>query len=836
MLIVGTKNAAGGVMLGLAILEAGGSAVDAVEAVLRAVEDNEADDSVGWGGLPNLLGEVEQDASIMDGHRLRTGAVGALRGVRYPSYVARRVMDLLPHVFLVGEGAARFAREVGAEPAPVGEASQAKYRRWVESVGIADDLARDGGDLPLRDLVWRSVRHRPGGTANAIAIDGDGHVCSGVTTSGWGYKYPGRLGDSPIIGAGHYADDRYGACACTGLGEATIRLCSAHMVVQLLAVGQNIEEAAAAAAADLNRLDVPIPFSVNILAVSRTGPPYVPLHRDRGADLRGGRARRLRAPVVFRDRHGLGAVMTAGRPVTKPRLLRRPEVLAGGAVLVAALCLYLLTLDNGLRLEELKGGDLITHQYAQVEGRPSNAPGYPLYTMGGWLWFRAGKVLLGGLISPVEVLSLYSTLWAVAALALLYILGLRLGGGRWPLAVAATAFYAVTYFFWYYAVSTEQYGSAVFQTLALLLLALVWQRKRRDRYLYWMAFVAGTCLANLVTVAFIVPGLMWFVLSQEPSLLRRRRLLLRLAGLALLPAAYAYVYVRGAQHPEWRGQGEWPSTMAWFLSFVSTGQGRQEMTLQLWPPDLSYLTWWPMNSPGPRCLAGLLGLALLERHQAVFAYVTLGIYLLFSYVDRYGNWFQVVMPVYPLLALGCVSLGARAATLYADRRLVVAVATVLMAVAGGERLLTNLPRTDLRDAPDDNALCLGQSILLDLWRPTAPATIAVTYDEELSLQYLATVYGLGGNLKIAAPTEVDDAVAYSRGAPCRWRSHLPASLDRAAGRGRGRAGPVARRRLGARGDDAGRPPGRRRRRLRGALPGRRLWRGCHRRARALDRP
>ncbi|MHB0876492.1 MAG: isoaspartyl peptidase/L-asparaginase [Anaerolineae bacterium] len=271
MLIVGTNNAADGVMAGLAIMQAGGSAIDAVEAALRLVEDNEADDSVGWGGLPNLLGVVEQDASIMDGRQLRSGAVGALQGVRYPSYVARRVMDLLPHVFLVGEGAARFAREVGAEPAPVGEASQAKYRRWLESVGIAEDVARAGDGAPLADLVWRGVRHRAGGTSNVIAIDGEGHVCSGVTTSGWAYKYPGRLGDSPIIGAGHYADDRYGAVACTGMGEATIRLCSAHTVVQRLAAGQSLGDATAAAVDDLVRLDAPIPFNVNVLAVSRDG-------------------------------------------------------------------------------------------------------------------------------------------------------------------------------------------------------------------------------------------------------------------------------------------------------------------------------------------------------------------------------------------------------------------------------------------------------------------------------------------------------------------------------------------------------------------------------------
>ncbi|MHB0876491.1 MAG: protein O-mannosyl-transferase family [Anaerolineae bacterium] len=444
----------------------------------------------------------------------------------------------------------------------------------------------------------------------------------------------------------------------------------------------------------------------------------------------------------------------------------RPEVLAGVVVLAAALCLYLLTLDNGLRLDELKGGDLITHQYAQVEGRPSNAPGYPLYTMGGWLWFRLGRAILGGLLSPVEVLSLYSTAWAMLALALLYVLALQVGGGRWPLAAAATAFYAVTYFFWYYAVSTEQYASAVFQTLLLVLLALLWQRRRHDRYLHWMAFVAGTCLANLVTVAFIVPGLIWFVLSQEPGILCRRGLLLRLLALALLPLlAYVYVYVRGAQHPEWRGQGDWPSTLSWFISFLSTGQGRQEMTLSLWPVDLKYLLLMADELTWPVLLAGLAGLALLERHQAVLAYATVAVYLLFSYVDRYGNWFQVIMPVYALLVLGCVSLARFVVDRAGGRRPLVAAVAVLLVVAAGERLLTNYPRSDLRDRADDNALCAGQAVLLDLAGEPAPVAVAVTYDEQVSLQYLATVYGVGHDVVAVPPTDVGDAVGYlTRGA------------------------------------------------------------------------
>ncbi|MCB0244110.1 MAG: DUF2723 domain-containing protein, partial [Anaerolineae bacterium] len=193
----------------------------------------------------------------------------------------------------------------------------------------------------------------------------------------------------------------------------------------------------------------------------------------------------------------------------------RPERWAGIALVLLALALYLLTLDNGLRPGELAGGDLVTHQYAQVQGRPSNAPGYPLYTMGGWLWFHGLRAILGVSSNPVPILSSYSTLWALLALWLLYRLIVDLTG-RWSLGFLGGAFYAVTYFFWYYAVSTEQYTSAVAQTLVIVLLAFRWERVQDDvdrgqrlgpagdGYLLALAFLSGLALAHLVTVAFIV--------------------------------------------------------------------------------------------------------------------------------------------------------------------------------------------------------------------------------------------------------------------------------------------------------------------------------------------
>ena len=188
--------------------------------------------------------------------------------------------------------------------------------------------------------------------------------------------------------------------------------------------------------------------------------------------------------------------------------------LGGLALLVAAL-LYLLTLDNGLHPEELVGGDLITHQYAQVEGRPSNAPGYPLYTMGGWLWFRLAGLLWGWVLDPIQILSLYSTVWGLASLLVLYLILLKVTGRQGVVALLLTLFYATTFFFWYYSVTTEQYSSAVFQTQLVIWLAFKWDEHPGQTTLLWLAFVSGTMLANMLTTLFILPSLLWFIFSRR---------------------------------------------------------------------------------------------------------------------------------------------------------------------------------------------------------------------------------------------------------------------------------------------------------------------------------
>jgi L-asparaginase len=240
------------------VLQAGGRALDAVEAGIRLVETTPDEHSVGQDAWPNLLGTSELDASLMDGRTLATGAVGALQGYIHPISVARRVMDTLPHVMLVGEGAARFAREIEAETisdAP-GESQSAEVREgwanWLE-----ERMTPEVWDNwpPERLAPWARLTADPEtahGTVCLLARDGRGNIASGVSTSGWAYKYPGRLGDSPIIGAGNYCDNRYGAAACTGFGEMAIRTSAARSVLFYVKMGMSVQEALEAVATDLH--------------------------------------------------------------------------------------------------------------------------------------------------------------------------------------------------------------------------------------------------------------------------------------------------------------------------------------------------------------------------------------------------------------------------------------------------------------------------------------------------------------------------------------------------------------------------------------------------------
>jgi hypothetical protein len=440
----------------------------------------------------------------------------------------------------------------------------------------------------------------------------------------------------------------------------------------------------------------------------------------------------------------VGWRLTVSRSLTALRQTG-PSLWAGLTVILISLILYLVTLDNGLEPWQLGGGDLITHHYAQAQLRFANAPGYPLYTVLGWVWFQVGNALLSAWFNATEILSFFSTIWGLSSLAVLYLLLLELTERNWIVASLVTFFYATTFFFWYYSIASEEYTSGVLQTALIILFAFRWERTREDKYILWLALMVGLALANLITVLLALPALLFFIIKAEPGIVRRGRMLAQSALLVFLPLlSYAYVYIRGAQHPEWRGEGQWSSTVAWFLNFVTIPQGRGELSLSLggWGPEP--LTHIPNELTVFGLLAGLVGIAFLGWRRGGFLYGIILGYVPFVYLDRFGNWFQAIMPLYLILALGVGVLADRLWRRFPGwPRALMIMGLALLIV---NRLWVNFPLADQRDKPVDTALEMGQAILAD--RPPSQAIISGNYEENLSLQYLTQIWGEREDLQV----------------------------------------------------------------------------------------
>jgi beta-aspartyl-peptidase (threonine type) len=227
---------------GWKLLQGGAQAVDVVEQVIRCLEDDETFDA-GKGSHLNAIGQVELDASIMDGRTFRCGAVAGVRTVGNPISLARAIMDKSEHVLLVGDGAERFAMQHRLDFCkPEDLVTPRERQRWEEL------KHRDGYNSKDAFQKW----DRSSDTVGAVAMDATGNIAAGTSTGGTLNKYPGRVGDSPLIGCGTYADCNVGGVSATGWGEAIIKVVLAKTIVDLME--QNGRDAQAAADKGILRL------------------------------------------------------------------------------------------------------------------------------------------------------------------------------------------------------------------------------------------------------------------------------------------------------------------------------------------------------------------------------------------------------------------------------------------------------------------------------------------------------------------------------------------------------------------------------------------------------
>ncbi len=209
------------------VLNKGGNALDAVEKGVMVTESDAENRSVGLGGNPDRDGRVTLDACIMN-HENECGAVAYLQNIEHPISVARKIMEDTPHVMLVGDGAEEFAVEKGFERTNLlTEEAEEDWKKWK-----ADQKQKKP-----------EINHENHDTIGMLAIDENGNISGACTTSGWAYKLPGRVGDSPIIGAGLFIDNEVGGACATGLGEAVIRIAGSHTVVELMRQGKSPTEA-----------------------------------------------------------------------------------------------------------------------------------------------------------------------------------------------------------------------------------------------------------------------------------------------------------------------------------------------------------------------------------------------------------------------------------------------------------------------------------------------------------------------------------------------------------------------------------------------------------------
>lgn len=242
------------------ILNLGGRAIDAVEAGVKIAEADLSNPTVGKGGYPDRDGYVTLDACIMD-EQGNCGAVAALEHIVHPISVARRVMEKTPHVFLVGEGALQFALSEGFEKDNLlTESSEKAWKEWIKEAKYS----------PIINIENQQYNHD---TIGMLALDAEGNLSGACTTSGMAFKMRGRVGDSPIIGAGLYVDNEVGAATSTGVGEEVIRTVGSFLVVELMRQGYSPADACKEAVERIvkKKPETAKDIQVGFLALSKTG-------------------------------------------------------------------------------------------------------------------------------------------------------------------------------------------------------------------------------------------------------------------------------------------------------------------------------------------------------------------------------------------------------------------------------------------------------------------------------------------------------------------------------------------------------------------------------------
>jgi N4-(beta-N-acetylglucosaminyl)-L-asparaginase len=254
--IISSANGLHALDKGMQVLKAGGDTLDAAVAAVTVVEDDPNDDSVGYGGLPNEEGVVELDASVMHGPTHRAGSVASVQRIKNVARLAKTVMERTNHLMIVGDGARRFAVDEGFEEMNLlTEHSRKIWLAWKARTGFN---WRPGIDSPewkehLSELfdhdpekiayAQRVIKHPPTGTINCLAVNDKGEVSGTTTTSGLSWKIPGRVGDSPIIGAGLFVDGEVGGAGSTGKGEENIKISGGHTIVELMRKGMKPADA-----------------------------------------------------------------------------------------------------------------------------------------------------------------------------------------------------------------------------------------------------------------------------------------------------------------------------------------------------------------------------------------------------------------------------------------------------------------------------------------------------------------------------------------------------------------------------------------------------------------